>query len=92
MNVDQVSGVHWLVQAAVMEGAFANGSAFGGTPAEEIYRRWWEGNDMQTYANTYGHDIDMISEGFLPPSLNLSPANWLLPVRPDVANQVNIYK
>ena len=39
MNVDQVYGVHWLVQAAVMEGAFANGSAFGGTPAEEIYRR-----------------------------------------------------
>ena len=64
MNVDQVSGVHWLVQAAVMEGAFANGSAFGGTPAQEIYRRWWEGNDMQTYANTYGHDIDMISEVF----------------------------
>lgn len=25
-------------QAAVMEGAFANGSAFGGTPAHEIYR------------------------------------------------------
>lgn len=29
-----------LVQAAVMEGCFANGSAFGGTPAQEIYRRW----------------------------------------------------
>ena len=25
-------------QAAVLEGMFANGSAFGGTPAQEIYR------------------------------------------------------
>ena len=25
-------------EAAVLEGMFANGSAFGGTPAQEIYR------------------------------------------------------
>jgi hypothetical protein len=50
--------------------------------------RQWYANVCKHLWPWHWHDI----RGFLPLSLNLSPANWLLPVRPDVANQVNISK